>query len=99
MFFFLFKLKNTLFNILLLRKSTSYNEQSDSDDDDENENKKRSKTMRFKFPWFKSSELKKRDEEYYTLHGDSDFIDSDEDYDDKDHKSGKPVCISESSNY
>lgn len=83
------------FNILLCRKSTDYNEQSDSDENNENKNKNRSKTLRLKFPWFKIKDYQKRDEEYYVLHGDSDFIDSDDDdnYDQKFYKNSEPVCI------
>jgi len=85
-----------LFNVLLCRKSTDYNEQSDSDEDGENKNKKRSKSLCVKFRWFKNIDYQKRDEEYYILHGDSDFIDSDDDDDLKFGKSIEPVCISQS---
>lgn len=85
-----------LFNILLCRKSTDYNEQSDSDEDGENKKKKRSKSLRVKFPWFKNADYQKRDEEYYILHGDSDFIDSDEDDYPEFGNNSEPVCISQS---
>ncbi|XP_050427051.1 cell division cycle-associated protein 7-like [Adelges cooleyi] len=60
------------------KKGTNYNEESD---DEDGQKKKRHGTIRVMFPFFKKSENKERDEEYYNSLADSDFIVSGEEFD------------------